>query len=260
MLNHLGVTRMRSHPFFIPPNPNLLKERKKSQECCEEYRYLFLYSVWCRYAKTLDSGEYVMKKILLTITGLTAVMMLAGTQLFAAVGDLSVIVPKTAYVEWLTNSTDAMTSVNGDNSASFADYVGGASTQLTQPANKDTYIGVMCNALTGYNLTLNGGAGATATTGKLTLAGATDLVFTATLVKEASTFTAGTTAGIALDLTGATVSGDTVHTAEADLPLTAASPNVWKLTYSLPTISSVADGLIMSGTYSGGVTATIALK
>jgi len=194
------------------------------------------------------------------ITGITALIMFAGTQLYAAVEDLSVTVPKTAYVEWLTNSTDAMTSVNGDNSASFADYVGGASTQLTTPANKDVFIGVMCNALTGYNLSLNAGAGATVTTGKMTLAGATDLVFTGALAKVASSFTGGTTTGVNLDLTAATVSGDTVHTAEADLPMAAASPNVWKLTLSLPTISTVADGLIMSGTYTGSITATIALK
>ena len=94
----------------------------------------------------------------------------------------------------------------------------------------------------------------------MTVPGGTSLTYTATLAKEASSFTAGTTASASLDMTGALVSGTSVHTAEADLPMAAASPNVWKLTYNLPVISSVSDGLIMSGTYSGGVTATIALK
>ena len=183
------------------------------------------------------------------------------SQVFSAVGNLTVDVQKTAYIEWLTNSSDAMTSVDGDNSAAFDAYVGGAVTQLTQPADKATYLGVMCNSLAGYDVTLTAlNAGATASTGAMTIAGGTALTYTATLAKEAATFTAGTTASTSLDLTGATVSATTVHTAEADLPMAAASPNVWKLTYSLPTVSSVADGLIMSGTYSGGVTATIALK
>jgi hypothetical protein len=38
------------------------------------------------------------------------------------------------------------------------------------------------------------------------------------------------------------------------------SPNVWQLDLSLPVISTVADGLIQSGTYTGGITATISLK
>ena len=42
--------------------------------------------------------------------------------------------------------------------------------------------------------------------------------------------------------------------------MTAAAPNVWQITFSLPVINTVADGLIMSGTYTGGVTATVALK
>lgn len=185
----------------------------------------------------------------------------SSSALEAALGDLTVDVPKTAYIEWLTNPTDAMTSVDGDNTAAFAAYVGGAITQLTQPADKDVYVGVMCNSLAGYDLTLTASnAGATATTGAMTIAGGTAVTYTATLAKEAASFTAGTTASTSLDLTGATVSGTTVHTAEADLPMAAASPNVWKLTLSLPVISSVSDGLIMSGTYAGGVTATIALK
>jgi len=202
-----------------------------------------------------------MKKLFFTMLGLAAVTLFVGSTLYSALNDITVDVPKTAYIEWLTASTDAMTSVDGDNSAAFDAYVGGAVTQLTQPADKDTYLGVMCNSLAGYNVTLTASnAGATATTAVMTIAGGTSLTYTCTLAKEASTFTAGTTASTSLDLTGSGVSGTTSHTAEADLPLTAAAPNVWKLTYSLPTVSSVADGLIMSGTYSGGVTATVALK
>lgn len=197
----------------------------------------------------------------LKFLGLTVLALFATTQAFAAVGNLSVVVPKTAYIQWLTASTDAMTAVNGDNSASFADYTGGAATLLTKPADKDTYIGVMCNSLAGYRVTLTAAnAGATATTGKMTISGGTALTYTAALTKVTASFTAGTTAATSLDLTGTGASCDTSHVAEADLPLTAAAPNVWKLTFSLPTTTGVSSGLIMSGTYSGGVTATVALK
>jgi hypothetical protein len=154
-----------------------------------------------------------------------------------------------------------MTSVDGDNSEAFSAYVGGAVTQLTQPADKDTFLGIMCNSLAGYDVTLTAlNTGATASTAAMTIAGGTDLTYTAALTKVGASFTAGTTASASLDLTGATASATSVHTAEADLPMAAASPNVWQLSFSLPLISSVSDGLIMSGTYSGGVTATIALK
>lgn len=195
------------------------------------------------------------------IAGIFLLILLASAQGFAAVGSLTVDVPKTAYIQWLPTAATAMTSVDGDNTAAFANYVGGAVTQLTQPANKDVFLGVMCNSLAGYDLTLTANnSGSTTTTGEMTITGGTNLTYTATLAKEASSFSSGTTASTSLDLTGATVSGTTVHTAEADLPMTAASPNVWKVTLALPTISSVSDGLIMSGTYSGGITATVALK
>lgn len=195
------------------------------------------------------------------VLALTGAAILFASPVEAAVGNLTVDVPKTAYIEWLTASSDAMTSVDGDNTFAFDPYVGGAVTQLTQPADKVSYLGVMCNSLAGYTISLTAnGAGATATTGQLTIAGGTPIVYTASLSQVGATFTAGTTASTSLDLTGGTASGGTVHTAEADLPLEAASPNVWQLSFSLPAISTVADGLIMSGTYSGGVTATVALK
>ncbi|MCB1135124.1 MAG: hypothetical protein KDK78_02545 [Chlamydiia bacterium] len=182
-------------------------------------------------------------------------------QAYAAVANLSVDVPKTAYLQWLSSSSDSMTSEDGDGTFAMDPYVGGAVTQLTQPSDKTAYLGVMCNSLAGYNLTLTAsGSGVTTTTGKLSTAGGTPITFTASLSQVGASFSGGTTANTALDLTGATASGDTVHTAEADLPMTAAAPNVWQLTFSLPAISSVADGLIMSGTYTGGVTATISLK
>jgi hypothetical protein len=190
-----------------------------------------------------------------------AMLTLYTTQSQAAVGNLTVDVPKTAYVEWLSASSDAMTSVDGGNAFAFDPYIGGAMTQLTQPADKVAYLGVMCNSLAGYTITLTAnGAGATATTGRMTIAGGQPVTYTAALAQVGASFSGGTTASTSLDLTGGGISGGTVHAAEADLPMAAASPNVWQLTLSLPTISSVADGLIMSGTYSGGVTATVALK
>jgi hypothetical protein len=195
------------------------------------------------------------------ISGLAVAGVLITGQVHGALGDITVVVPKTAYIEWIATAGTTMTNVDGPGTYAFTAYVGGAVTQLTQPADEDMFLGVMCNSLAGYDVTLTASnAGATATTGVMTIAGGTSLTYTGTLAKEAATFTAGTTASTSLDLTGATVSGTSVHTAEADLPLAAASPNVWKLTMSLPVISTVADGLIMSGTYAGGVTATIALK
>lgn len=179
---------------------------------------------------------------------------------YSAVADLTVDVPKTAYIEWIATAATAMSSVDGDGSYAFDPYVGGAVTQLTSPAAKNIFLGVMCNSLAGYDVTLNAGAGATATTGRMTIAGGTPIDFTGTLTKEAGTFTAGATAAPSLDLTGGSVSATSVFAAEADLPMAAASPNVWRLSLALPVISTVADGLIMSGTYTGQVTATIALK
>lgn len=191
--------------------------------------------------------------------GLFLTVAFVGNTLSAAVQDLTVDVPKTAYIEWLTASGDTMTSVDGNNTAAFDPYVGGAVTQLTQPANKDAFIGVMCNALTGYTLSLTGTGTTTATTGQMTLAGATPIVYTGSIAQVAGSFAVGATVATNIDLTGATPSATVTFAAESDLPLAAASPNVFTVTASLPTVSTVADGLIMSGTYAGGYTATVAL-
>lgn len=185
---------------------------------------------------------------------------LVGSSAFAGQQDLSVIVPKTAYIEWLSTSGSAMASVNGNNSASFSDYSGGAVTQLTQPSNKVVYLGVMCNSLAGYDLTLTAvGSNATATTGELSQSGATPITYTTTLA-QAGGIASGATVNLSLNLVGSTQSIRTSYATEADLPLTAAAPNVFSLTTALPAISSVADGLIMSGTYTGGYIATVVLR
>jgi hypothetical protein len=191
---------------------------------------------------------------------LAGMLLLSAGSAQAAVANLTVDVPKTAYIEWLTASADNMTSVNGDNTFAFDPYVGGAITQLTNPAVKPIYIGVMCNSLAGYDLTFSAGAGATGTTGLMVQPGAANITYTAALSRVGGTFTGGTTASETLDLTGGSASGSTVHVAEADLPMAIGSPNVWQLDLSLPVISTVADGLIQSGTYTGGITATISLK
>lgn len=203
-----------------------------------------------------------MRKVsLLWHLALVVGVMLTAARLTGATLTLTVDVPKTAYIQWLNNSTDAMTNVNGDNTVAMNPYVGGAMTQLTQPANKTTYLGIMCNALTGYDVTMTAlNTGATASTGRLVITGGAPLTYTATLAKVAASFTAGATAAPSLDLTGASVSATAVFAASTDLPMLAVSPNVWQMTFSLPVISSVADGLIMAGTYTGGVTATVALK
>ncbi len=197
-----------------------------------------------------------MNRVLFSLLGMLFAL---ATTSHAAVASLSVDVPKTAYIEWLSASSDTMASVDGDATYAFDPYIGGAVTQLTSPAAKSVFIGVMCNALTGYEVTLTGSGTPTASTGQMTQAGASPIAFTATLSTVGASFSGGTSTGGALDLTGATVSASTTHTAEADLPMAAASPNVWQIDLALPTISTVADGLIMSGTYTGSITATIAL-
>ncbi|MCB1135123.1 MAG: hypothetical protein KDK78_02540 [Chlamydiia bacterium] len=197
-----------------------------------------------------------MKKILVGLVGLLVGIAASGQ---AAVANLTVDVPKTAYIEWLTASSDTMASVDGDNTYTIDAYLGGAVTQLTSPADKICYLGVMCNALTGYEVTLTGSGTTTGSTAQLTQAGATPITFTAALAQVGASFSGGTSTGGTLDLTGGSVSASTTHTAEADLPMAAASPNVWQITVSLPSITTVADGLIMSGTYTGSITATIAL-
>ena len=128
-----------------------------------------------------------------------AFLFFACPSLHAAIGNLTVVVPKTAYLEFLTNSTDAMTSVNGDNTFAIDPYVGGAVTQMTSPVLKDIYLGVMCNSLAGYDLTLTASnAGATASTGAMTVAGGTAITYNTTLTKIASSFTAGTIASTSL--------------------------------------------------------------
>lgn len=185
--------------------------------------------------------------------------MLSFMGLNGAVMDLTVDVPKTAYVEWLTNSGDTMTAVDGDNTVAYDPYVGGALTQLTSPAVKTTYLGIMCNALTGYQITLTGTGTTTATTGQMTLAGASPIDYTAGIGQVAGTFALGATVSMNINMTGATPSATVTFAAESDLPMTAAAPNVFSFSNTLPVIATVADGLIMSGTYSGGYTVTVSL-
>lgn len=197
----------------------------------------------------------------LAFTGtMAATIVLCASTAEAAVQTLDTTVPATIYIEWMANNSDPMTSVDGDYATGFDNYLGGALTQLVSPANKEAFIGIMCNNLPGYELTFTASSAASATTGSLTLAGATDLTYTATLTEVAGSFSAGTTRTNALDLTGATVSGDVVFGVEADMPMTAAAPNRYKLTLALPSISTVSDGLIMAGAYTGSITATVALK
>lgn len=187
-------------------------------------------------------------------------LLLTQAQIEAAGLTLTVDVPKTAYVQWITNSSDPVTAVNGDLSNPLSPYTGGAMTQLTSPSAQGVYLAIMCNSLAGYDITLTGANATDATTANMTQAGSTAIAYTCTLAKVAGTFTGGTVASTAVDLTGATASGTTTHAAEADLPMDSSSPNVWDLGFSLPVINTVADGLIMSGTYTGSVTATITLK
>lgn len=180
---------------------------------------------------------------------------------YGALGDITASVPKVAYLDWLLTPTDAMTEVDGDNNDTFVNYVGGPMTQLVQPVNKKSYLGVMCNSLAGYDIILTANnAGATAGGGNMVTAGGQPLGFNITLTAVPASVTAGTTVSISLDLTGGTASITTAHTVEGDLPMDANSPNVFEFDWGLPVITTIADGLIMAGTYVGGVSATVVLK
>lgn len=177
----------------------------------------------------------------------------------AAVEDLTVDVPKTSYIEWIANPSDPVTQVNGDLNVSFDPFVGGPITQLVTPVMKTTYLAIMCNALTGYQITLTGTGTTTTTSGEMALAGAASLDYTTNFTTVAGTFAAGATVSINVDMTGATPSASVTFASESDLPMAAASPNVFSFSNTLPTISTVADGLIMAGTYSGGYTVVVSL-
>jgi hypothetical protein len=154
-----------------------------------------------------------------------------------------------------------MTDVDGDGNKAFNPFDGGPSILLRQSPPIDFFIGVMCNSLSGYEITLTTGSGTTTTTtGELTSGGGSKMTYSATLSKVNGTFAAGAVASANLDLTGSTASASAVFGSTADLPLEAASPNVWQLAASLPLINSVSDGLMMAGTYSGIITASVSLK
>ncbi len=173
---------------------------------------------------------------------------------------LTVDVPKTAYLQWITNTSDPITNIDGDLPDAFSPYTGGAMSQLTNPATQAVYLGVMSNSLAGYEINFVGANSPTTTSAQMTQAGAGNITYTCALTQVPASFSAGTTASTSLDLTGGTMSASTSHVAESDLPMNNASPNVWDIGFSLPAITSIADGLIMSGTYTGAVTATITMK
>lgn len=193
--------------------------------------------------------------------GITIIRLLSAAQVHGAVSDLSYPGAPAVYVQWLDSTGATMSETDGSNTYDFDPYLGGGMTQLSRPADKVVYIGVMCNQLAGYDLTLTAdNGGATASTARLTTPGATPLTYSGVLTKYTPSFTAGTTAVASLDLTGVGISATAVFAGPSDLPLQAANPNVWVLTLSLPVVSSVADGLIMAGSYSGQITATVSLQ
>jgi len=178
-----------------------------------------------------------------------------------ALSDLLVTDPATVYIQWLEQATDPITEADGSNAMSFNSYIGGAATQLSSPSAKELFIGVMCNRIAGYTITLTASnSGATATTAKMTIPGGSHLSYTANLSKVSGSFAAGSNTNMSLDLTGASVSASANFASNDDLPLTTIAPNVWKITTSLPSIDDVTGGLIPSGTYQGGITAVISLQ
>jgi len=178
-----------------------------------------------------------------------------------ALDDLQVVDSPSAYIQWLTHASDPITQVDGNNTIALDPYQGGPAILMSHSPGKALYIGVMCNRLTGYDLTLTAtNSEATSTSTRLIVSGGSDLILSATLEKESGTFTGGATASTQLDLTGGSASGTAVFAENSDLPLTTIAPNVWKLTVMPPSISSVSNGLIMNGNYERGITASISLR
>jgi len=178
-----------------------------------------------------------------------------------ALADLTVGESATAYIQWLSSASDPMTDADGGASIPFTPYLGGASVQMLSAPSKDFYIGIMCNRTAGYTVTLTSTtAGATSTTAKFTIAGGSEIVYTAAISKEAGTFSAGANTSHSINLTGSTPSITVSFATESDLPLSATAPNVWKISASVPDITNVADGLVMAGSYQGGITAVVSLR
>ncbi len=190
-----------------------------------------------------------------------AILLGFGCQAQCAISDLLVADPATVYIQWLNTSSSPMTEADGDLSTSAVPFSGGAMVQLSNPVPKECYLGLMINRISGYDVTLTASnSGATATTAHMTVTGGADMVYSCSLAKIPSTFKGGTVAADSLDLTGGAKSATAVFVAEPDLPLATTEPNIWRLTFTFPNISSVSDGLILSGTYTGGITATVVIK
>ncbi|MBB65831.1 MAG: hypothetical protein CMO81_12300 [Waddliaceae bacterium] len=166
--------------------------------------------------------------------------------------DLTYPGPATVCIQWF-DTPSAMDQADGDASTSFNDYGGGAATQLTSPGAVDMYLEVMCNRLEGYDVIITAlNSGASSTQGNLDNSGQT-ITYTANLSVYSGMN--GATPSLNLDLTGSSSSISVVFT-ELQLPLIINTPNIYRLRVSVPNISSVSDGLIVSGNYSGGFNAT----
>lgn len=177
-----------------------------------------------------------------------------------ALNNLSTGDPPTAYIQWLDSPSEAMSNPDGGSSMAFSPYMGGATTLLSAPPSKDFYLGVMCNRLNGYTVSLTAMNEASSTTAKMTSSSGRVMTYTCSLSRVSGTFAAGATTTISLDLTGNTPSATASFATTGDLPLTTQAPNVWRLSATLPSVSGVNDGLIVAGSYSGGVTATISVR
>ncbi|MBB65836.1 MAG: hypothetical protein CMO81_12325 [Waddliaceae bacterium] len=178
--------------------------------------------------------------------------------LYSAGLTLDVTVPKTAYIQWFETASN-MDNVDGAASVNFDPYTGGAATQLTNPAPKPVVFQIMCNSPTGYNVDFQS-AGATATnTGVMThtVHGSQTVSFTAAIAT--TTVVGATTPTLAISLDGAANDIQSGAMAVGDLPLLDTAPHVYTVTSTLPTISAVADDLLVEGTYQSSITATVAL-
>lgn len=175
--------------------------------------------------------------------------------------DLTPGAPATVYFQWLSSPGATMTEADGNGTVSLSPYLGGSITQLISPPSQDLYLGVMCNRKTGYDVFITGSTpGPAANQCRLTLPGANNIVVTLTISEVSASFNAGATTTISEDLSGVTASASASFQNPSQTPISAASPNVWRITLDMPPIASVSDGLITAGSYNGSLTATVVLK
>lgn len=139
--------------------------------------------------------------------------------LCAAEGNLSVHVPKTAYIQWLSGPSEAMTK-SGDSEIKF-------SLSPLAKRSQELYLGVMCNSLNGYNISFIAAHAKGAKSAEARSLSGKSIGYLVDLRPVNSSILGS--AKTCLDLRGQVPSLSVSFTNENQLPMDAHRANVWRL-------------------------------